>query len=122
MEHKLAKQDLVSAKAKHYLFKSKLRAYLENSPDVDEKVLADHNLCGVGQWITNIGKIKYGSFSQIEELDIIHQSIHKTAKEIIDLKKQGQQKEAEARMPEINTIGNQIVGKIDELMQELEKE
>lgn len=113
--NKEERQELVSAKAKHYLFKSKLRSYLQDSPDVDEKVLVNYNACGLGIWINEIGKKKFGSYAEIEELDIIHQQIHATAKEIVDLKKQGFQKNAEDKLKEINKIGNEIVGKIDEL-------
>ena len=110
-----ARQDLISAKAKHYLFKSKMRAYLEGSTEVPEEILADFNKCGVGIWINTIGKKKFSNNTALMELDIIHQQIHETAKDIITLKKQGLHSEAEAKMFEINAIGNQIIDKIDEL-------
>ncbi|MBC7390399.1 MAG: CZB domain-containing protein [Opitutaceae bacterium] len=111
----IARQDLISAKAKHYLFKSKMRAYLEGSTEVPEEILSDFNKCGVGIWINTVGKKKFSNNSALMELDIIHQRIHAVAKEIIDLKKQGLQNEAEAKMFDINAIGNQIIDKIDDL-------
>ncbi|MBC7451792.1 MAG: CZB domain-containing protein [Cytophagales bacterium] len=116
---KIAKQDLIHAKAKHYVFKSKLRAYLEGSTEVSEAILADHNACVLGKWINEVGKVKYDRYTEIAELDTIHQRIHSTAREIIELKKKGEQKAIEAKMTTVNKIGGEIIEKIDELSDRL---
>ena len=119
MNKKIGKEDLVAAKAKHYFFKSKMRAFLEGSTEVPENILSDFNACGLGKWINEIGRQKYGAFPEIEELDSIHQRIHETAKEIILLKNKGQQEKAEKKMSEINKIGRYIVEKIEALEAQL---
>lgn len=115
MPQNIAKEDLVNAKAKHYYFKSKMRAYLEGSIDISEEILSDHNVCGLGKWINDVGKVRYGIFHEIEELDKIHQSIHATARHIIALKKEGNQERAEEEMKQINKIGLAIVQEIEKL-------
>lgn len=103
------KLDLGSAKTKHYLFKSKMRAYLGGSTDVPEEILADYNACALGKWINDIGKVKYGELSEVQKLDLTHQKIHGKANEIIKLKKEGDQEGAEAKMEDIEAIGAQII-------------
>ena len=109
------KQDLVEAKSKHYMFKSKMRAYVDGSKEVSEEILANHNACVLGKWINEVGKPKYGTFSELKELDQTHQRIHNTAKEIIQFKKGGNQPGAEAKLDEIEEIGSRIVDCIERL-------
>ena len=115
MNTKFAKQDLVNAKAKHYFFKAKMRAYLEGSTEVSEEILVDHNACGLGKWINEIGKNRYGKYPELEELDIIHQNIHAVAKDIIISKKNGNMEAAEKHMFKVNEIGIKLIKKIEEL-------
>jgi methyl-accepting chemotaxis protein len=110
-----AKLDLISAKTKHYLFKTKMRAYLAGSQDVPEAILADYNACALGKWINEIGKVKYDKFVEVHKLDLIHQRIHGKANEIIRLKKDGNQEGAEAKMEDIEAIGAEIIHCIEEL-------
>ena len=109
------KQELVMAKAKHFLFKSKMRAYVTGSKEVPEEILADHQACALGKWIRNDGKKYYGNFPTLAELDIIHQKIHSKANEIINLKKEGKMPEAEAKLLEIEEISKEILACIEKL-------
>jgi len=113
------KYDLVNAKAKHYLFKSKMRAYLDGSTEVAEEVLADHTACVLGKWIKDIGKVKYGEFEEIKQLDQVHQRIHEKAQEIIKLKKTGKENQAQAKMYDIDIIGSEIIKQIEVLEERL---
>ncbi len=115
MDNLTVRQDLVNAKSKHYLFKSKMRAYLDGSKDVPEEVLADYNACVLGKWINDVGKVKYHEFTEVADLDLTHQKIHKKAQEIIKLKKEGNTAEAEAKMEDINEIGGEIIHHIEVL-------
>ncbi|MCU0444146.1 MAG: CZB domain-containing protein [Microscillaceae bacterium] len=109
------KQDLVNAKSKHYLFKSKMRAYLDGSKDVPEEVLADFNACVLGKWINEVGKVKYGEYAEVQALDATHQRIHQKANEIIALKKAGDENAANAKMEDIDQIGSEIIDCIETL-------
>ena len=109
------KQDLIAAKAKHFLFKSKMRAYVSGSKEVPEEILANHNACALGKWISDAGKNKYSGFSSLKELDSVHQKIHRKANEIITLKKAGRQQEAEAMLEHIEEISIEIMTCIEKL-------
>ena len=109
------KLDLINAKTKHYLFKSKMRAWLNGSQDVPEEILADYNACALGKWINDIGKVKYGEYPEVQKLDATHQRIHGKANEIIKLKKAGDQEGAEAKMEDIDAIGAEIIKCIETL-------
>jgi methyl-accepting chemotaxis protein len=113
MDNLIVRQDLVNAKTKHFLFKSKMRAYLDGSKDVPEEILADYNACVLGKWINEVGKVKYGDFVEVADLDLTHQKIHQKANEIIKLKKGGNNEEAETKMEDINQIGAEILHHIE---------
>ncbi len=113
------KQDLAMAKGKHYLFKSKMRAYLDGSREVEEAVLADYNACALGKWVNEVGKVKFAEFAEVTALDLTHQKIHGKANEIIRLKKEGNDEEAEKKMLDIEEIGAEIIHHIEILEEKL---
>ncbi len=112
---KTVQQELMEAKAKHYLFKSKMRAYLNGSTEVSEQILVDHTACSLGKWIKDVGKVKFVSMTEVAELDRIHQEMHNKAIEIINLKKKGLSEQAVEKLNDIETIGIRIMDTIDHL-------
>jgi methyl-accepting chemotaxis protein len=109
------KHDLVNAKSKHYLFKSKMWDYIEGTNDVPEDILLDYSSSLLGKWINNVGKVKYAEFEEVQILDLTHQRIHQKAQEIIQLMQMGNHVQAQAKMEDIDDIGDEIVGCIETL-------
>lgn len=112
---KTVQHELMEAKAKHYLFKSKMRAYINGPNKVSEQLLIDHTACSLGKWIKEVGKVNFVSLNEIKELDKVHQEMHNKAIEIVHLKKQGLNEQAIEKLNDIELIGIRIMNTIDDL-------
>ena len=77
--------DFEQAKAKHLLFKSKLRSILYGAKLTDEAPVLSHFECTVGKWIYNHALKAYGHIPEMQELEKVHADIHTSARQLVAL-------------------------------------
>lgn len=75
------------AKHKHRMWKMKLKAYLLDLDDLDEKEIISSNDCILGQWINEYGWETYKEHPEMKEFVNLHEKIHDIVSEMPTLKK-----------------------------------
>lgn len=100
--------DFEQARAKHLLFKAKLRSILYGI-EVEEGPVVSHTECAVGKWIYSHALSAYGSLSEMHELEKVHENLHSTAKKLVELYKMGKVEEARLGLTEIESIADNLV-------------
>jgi PAS domain S-box-containing protein len=102
--------DFEQAKAKHILFKSKLRSILYGAKLTDEAPVLSHFECTVGKWIYNHALKAYGHIPEMKELEKVHADIHTSARELVALYKDGKEEEARKGLIGMENIADHLVG------------
>lgn len=102
--------DFEQAKAKHLLFKSKLRSILYGAQLNDEAPVLSQFECTVGKWIYNHALKLYGHIPEMQELEKVHADIHITARNLVGLYKNGQEKVARQGLIDMEKIADHLVG------------
>lgn len=102
------KLDFDQAKAKHLLFKSRLRSILYGAV-IDEGPVASHYECTVGKWIYGPALNDYGHIPEMHELEKVHADIHIKARELIDLYRSGKHTEARKGLESMEKVGDTLV-------------
>ena len=69
------KLDFEQARARHLLFKSRLRSILYGI-EIDEAPVLSHFECNVGKWIYGHALKTYGHIPEMQELEKVHADIH----------------------------------------------
>jgi len=82
---------------------------------MSESEAVSHRDCSLGQWLYPSGLERFGHFAEMQKLEPVHERLHKTIKEIVGLKNDGEIERAEALYGDIEAISDQIVGLITEL-------
>ncbi len=113
--------DFEQAKARHLLFKSRLRSILYDL-EVDEAPVLSHHECGVGKWIYGHALTAYGHLPQMKELERVHADIHTSARRLVQLYRAGQVQQARAGLSEMEQIADRLVGLLDQLERQLRDE
>jgi hypothetical protein len=101
--------DFEQAKAKHLLFKSRLRSILYGA-EIDEIPVISHYECAVGKWIYNHALKVYGHIPEMLELEKIHADIHTSASELVKKYKEGKVEEARKGLVNIEKIADHLIG------------
>lgn len=102
--------DFEQAKAKHLLFKSKLRSILYGAKLTDEAPILSHFECTVGKWIYNHALKAYGHIPEMRELEKVHADIHTSARELVALYKDGKEEEARKGLTDMEKIADHLIG------------
>lgn len=110
--------DFEQAKAKHLLFKSRLRSILYGLT-VDEAPVLSHFECGVGKWIYGHALEAYGQLPEMQELERTHADIHTSARRLVALYRAGEVEEARQGLSEMEQIADRLVGLLDTLEDQL---
>lgn len=100
--------DFEQAKAKHLLFKTRLRAILYGA-DIDEAAVVSHTECGVGKWIYSHALKSYGHIPEMEQLHLVHIRLHELAAELVKKYKAGHIDEARKGLTHIELIADNLV-------------
>ena len=100
--------DFEQAKAKHLLFKSKLRSILYGI-EIDETPVISHYDCAVGKWIYGHAINDYGQIPEMQELEKVHADIHTSARELIALYKADKVDEARKGLEGMEKIADHLV-------------
>jgi PAS domain S-box-containing protein len=104
----LIELDFEKAKARHLLFKTRLRSILYGA-DIDETPVISHLECSLGQWIYDHALKIYGHIPEIIELEKVHMEIHDYARELVLLYKSGEVDEAQSGFMRIELIANRLI-------------
>ena len=100
--------DFEQAKAKHLLFKTRLRSILYGA-DIDETPVLSHTECGVGKWISGHALKAYGHIPEMGELNLVHIRLHELAAELVKKYKAGQIDEARKGFTDIELIADNLI-------------
>ncbi|GGB77749.1 PAS domain S-box protein [Dyadobacter sediminis] len=99
--------DFERARARHILFKTRLRSILYGA-EIDEQPVTSHLDCSLGQWIYNHALHAYGHLPEMQELERVHLQIHETANVLINLYKNGLAEEAREGLPEMELVAEKL--------------
>lgn len=102
------KLDFEQARAKHLLFKSRLRSILYGI-EIDEAPVLSHYECNVGNWIYNHALITYGYLPDMVELEKVHAEIHVSARRLIALYKEGNVEAARLGLQDMEKVADNLV-------------
>ncbi len=102
------KLDFEQAKARHLLFKTRLRSILFGI-EIDETPVVSHYECAVGKWIYGHALKEYGHIPEMKELERVHANIHLSARELITLFRQGDVEEAHAGLAKMEMIADDLI-------------
>ncbi|MGZ5244064.1 MAG: CZB domain-containing protein [Bacteroidia bacterium] len=112
------KLDFDQARIKHMLFKSKLRSILYGS-STDEQPILDETACPVGKWLYGHALDQYGHIGEMRKLEKVHQNIHNSARQLLDLYHSGKEAEAREGLSKINGIAEELVGLLNTIEQKM---
>jgi PAS domain S-box-containing protein len=101
------KQDFEHARAKHLLFKARLRSLLYGI-ETDETPIVSHLDCAVGKWIYSRGLTAYGHIPEMHQLEQWHKDLHNEAKRLVSLYGQGKAELARNELPRVERIAEQV--------------
>jgi PAS domain S-box-containing protein len=101
--------DFEQARAKHLLFKSRLRAILYGL-DVDEAPVVSHHECSVGKWIYGHALESYAHIPKVHQLERVHKELHAVAAKLVALYKEGKVLEARTGLEEMEFIADDLIG------------
>ncbi len=108
--------DFEQARAKHLLFKARLRAILYGI-EVDEGPVLSQYECSLGKWIYSHALQAYGHLPQMLQLEKVHANIHTSAQKLIALYHQGKVQEARKGLSEMESVADELVGLLQQLEQ-----
>ena len=100
--------DFEQAKARHILFKARLRSILYGA-DIDEAPVTSHYECAVGKWIYGHALENYGHIPEMVELEKVHATIHIYASELVSLYKNGAVDQAREGLSGMELISDNLV-------------
>jgi PAS domain S-box-containing protein len=115
------KLDFEQAKAKHLLFKSRLRSILYES-EVDEAPVLSHFECAVGKWIYSYALKAYGHIPEMLELEKVHADIHTSARELVKEYREGNVEKAREGLSDMDKIADNLIGLLALVEKELQKQ
>ena len=113
--------DFDQAKAKHLLFKSRLRSILYGL-EVDEKPVISHFECAVGKWIYDHALKAYSHIPEVTTLEKVHEELHTTARRLVELYRAGKVEESRLGLNEIEKIAFNLVQLLDTIELKLKQE
>ncbi len=111
--------DFEQAKAKHLLFKSRLRSILFGEVVADEGAVLSQYDCPVGIWIYNVALKNYIHIPEILQLERVHADIHETARDLVTLYKQGKVTEARNGLDKMEAIAEGLVNLLNRVEQQV---
>ena len=107
--------DFSSARAKHKLWKTRLRAFLDGESSMSEEEAVSHHDCDLGKWLYSDALEQYGDLPEMKELEKIHAEMHALIKRVIHAGNQGDRQKAESIFARVSRYSDQIVSLLDQL-------
>jgi len=111
---------LVVAQQDHIKWIQSILAVLEgNKLAISHDELTSHHQCRLGQWYDNHGKKHYGHLTAFRELEAIHEQVHQTGLQIIQLHQEGKKEEAIKQSEALLTLKNTVLERLKTLQQQV---
>lgn len=103
-------------KSLHLAWKSKIRSYLDgNEAVISGAAATDPHQCGLGKWYYGDGLAKFGDMSAMTALEQPHNELHATIKRIVELNRAGKKADAEALLPQVDRLSDEVVRLLEKL-------
>jgi len=100
---------------KHLQWKSRLRDFLDGKAVLTEKQAVSHRDCDLGKWYYSEGMKNFGHIPEMKQLEVAHEDLHRTVKEIVRLKHSGNIAEAEEQYERIGPLSHEIIDLLNEI-------
>jgi methyl-accepting chemotaxis protein len=110
--------DFFIAKQKHRMWMINMKAYLLGVEDFKAENIAKHTDCDLGKWIYGYAISEFKGNQHFDELEKIHQELHKTIVDIIKLKEANELESANKAFNSLEEISGRILNLLDVLEQE----
>ena len=107
--------DFSQARFKHLNWKFRLRSFLDGQETLTKEQAVSHKDCDLGKWMYGGGIEKYKQHKEMQDLEKVHETLHKTIKSIVELKGKGDKTGAETEYKKVESISGQIIGYLDAL-------
>lgn len=107
------------AKAKHLLFKARLRSILYGI-EVDEAPVLSPTDCSLGKWICDYLQKHFNHLPEVAELEKVHTDIHHTAVFLIKQYKEGKAEEARKGLLEMEVVAEKVVFLLEEIQKKID--
>ncbi len=101
--------DFELARAKHLLWKSRIRDFLDGKSTLTEQQAGSHEGCALGKWLYGGGLDEYGDLAEMKELEKVHEELHTAVHEIINHKSRGEMTSSEDGFLKIGSFSERIV-------------
>jgi hypothetical protein len=103
-------------KSVHLAWKSKIRSYLDGNESIISGAAAtDPHQCSLGKWYYGDGLAEFGQLPAMTALEKPHSDLHATIKRIVELNRAGKQAEAEALLPQVDRLSDEVVRSLEQL-------
>ncbi len=103
-------------KSAHLAWKAKIRSYLDGNESIISGTAAtDAHQCNLGKWYYGDGLAQFGRIPEMTALEKTHNDLHATIKRIIELNRAGKHAEAEALLPQVDRLSDEVVRLLEQL-------
>lgn len=101
--------DFEAVRAKHLLWKVRLRRFLDGEEALTEAQVVSHRDCDLGKWLYGEGLAAFGSLPEMIQLERIHAELHSTVRQVVQLERAGNRAAAEQMLTQVEMISSQII-------------
>lgn len=110
--------DFEQAKAAHLAWRARLRGFLDGRASLHEQEAVSHHDCVLGKWYYSEGLQRYGQLDAMKALEQPHSELHRLIRDIIQLKSQDREQEAEQAYRRVEDLSGRIIGLLDQVESE----
>jgi two-component system chemotaxis sensor kinase CheA len=107
--------DFKVAKAKHLAWKTRLRQFLNGGEALSFDEAVSYKACALGKWLYGEGLSTYGHVASLKELEQMHMKMHAAVGNVIQRQQQGDTRQAEAGVEEVDAMSQKVVALLDDL-------
>ncbi len=100
-------KELCKAKLSHHAWLRKVEASILKG-DESSQIELSHTHCNFGRWFLNSAPSLFHNSTTIQQIDALHIKAHELAVHALDLHKTGEQHKAEAMLPELHQIKDDL--------------
>ncbi|MFP4620474.1 MAG: CZB domain-containing protein [Bacteroidales bacterium] len=108
------------AKHKHRMWRMKLKAYLLDLDDLDEREIISSNDCILGKWLNEYGWEAYKDYPEMKEFVDLHEKIHEIVSEMPKLKKANKLKKADEKYRQLEQESDTLINLLEKIQEKEE--